>query len=445
MRVRGIMGRGMRTALVAISVGLAAVPAGLSAQETTAGPASPEHAAVIDAILADSKFEAAVAELDREHDQWVANIIELTEIPSPPFKEAARAQAYADKFRQLGLADVGIDAEGNVLGLREGTGNSDRLIVVSAHMDTVFPEGTPIKVRREGDRLYAPGVGDDTSGLATQLSLINALNVAGIEPQDDILFVGTVGEEGLGDLRGVRHLFTEDEYKDRISAFYSLDGGSEGGFTTGGVGSKRYRLTFSGPGGHSFGAFGLVNPMSALSQAVVNLYSVPVPQTPKTTYSASVVGGGTSVNAIPRDVWLEVDMRSVSAAELAKLEQAFLSGVDSAVNAENAARSTAEGQVTVDKKVVGDRPAGQTDPNADIVAFATAAYLSEGITPQYGSGSTDSNVAMSLGIPAVTLPRVAEGGRGHSVDEWVGIEKTGSVRIRKLDLLSILAVAGYRP
>ena len=433
---------GMRTAFMAMSLGLATATAGVRAQDTAA--VSPQHEMVIKAITADPKFQAAVAELGREHDQWIANIIELTEIPAPPFKETARAEVYADKFRELGLTNVKIDSAGNVLGLREGSGDSDRLIVVSAHMDTVFPEGTSVEVRREGDRLYAPGVGDDSTGLVTQLSLINALNVAGIATPDDILFVGTVGEEGLGDLRGVRYLFNEGEYKDRISAFYSIDGQTESGFTTGGVGSKRYRLTFSGPGGHSFGAFGLVNPLSALSQAVVNLYSIPVPSTPKTTYSASVVSGGTSVNSIPRDVWLEVDMRSVSASELAKLEQAFLKGVDAAVAAENAARSTAEGEIMVEKKVVGDRPAGETDPNSDIIAFTTAAYMSEGITPEYSSGSTDSNVAMSLGIPAITIPRAAEGDRAHSVDEWVGIEKTGAVKIRKLDLLSILAMAGYQ-
>jgi tripeptide aminopeptidase len=421
-----------------------ALLAGSSLAKVAAPPVSPAHAKVIHAIEARPAFKAAVAELDREHDQWVANIIKLTEIESPPFKEATRAAVYADMFRKLGLSDVEIDAEGNVLGLRKGTGSGGKIVVSSAHMDTVFPAGTPVKVRREGDKLFAAGVGDDSTGLATQISLINALNAAKIATPCDILFVGTVGEEGLGDLRGVRYLFTKGKYKDRIGAFFSIDGTSSDEFTVGGVGSKRYRLTFKGPGGHSFGAFGLVNPMVALGQVVTDLYKVPVPASPKTTYSASVVGGGTSVNAIPRDVWLEVDMRSESAAELAKVESAFLAIVQKSVAAENGARSTKEGPISVDVKLVGDRPAGSTPLDADIVRYATAAYVAEGITPDLGAGSTDSNVAMSLGIPAITIPRAAEGGRGHSVDEWIGTGKAGAVKIRKLDLATLLAMAGYR-
>ncbi|MDB5689621.1 MAG: peptidase [Sphingomonas bacterium] len=434
------MSRSNRPALLG-----AALACVLAAGAQAAPPAAtPADARIVRGIAAKPAFRAAVKALEQEHDAWVANIIALTEIPAPPFKEAARATAYAEMFRKAGLTDVEIDAEGNVLGLRKGTRPGGKLVVVSAHLDTVFPEGTPVKVRRDGERLYAPGVGDDSTGLATQLSLAKALDAAGIKTPDDILFVGTVGEEGLGDLRGVRHLFGTGKYKGRIRAFFSIDGTSDDGFTIGGVGSKRYRLTFSGPGGHSFGAFGLVNPLTALSQTVVDLYKIEVPKSPKTTYSASVVGGGTSVNAIPREVWLEVDMRSESAAELAKVERAFLAAVDRAVAGENAARSIAEAPVKVDVKLVGDRPAGATVADAEIVRLATAAYQSEGITPQMGSGSTDSNVAMSLGIPALTIPRAADGGRGHSVDEWIGIGKEGSLKIRKLDLLTILAVAGYR-
>ncbi|MBU3076660.1 M20/M25/M40 family metallo-hydrolase [Sphingomonas sp. XMGL2] len=404
---------------------------------------SPAQMRVIRTIEVRPAFKAALAELDREHPRWIENIVTLTEIPAPPFKEAERGKAYADMFRKLGL-EVSIDEVGNVLGLRRGTQPGGKAIVVSAHLDTVFPEGTPTKVRREGDKLFAAGVGDDSTGLATQLSLINAMNAADIRTPSDILFVGTVGEEGLGDLRGVRHLFTQGAYKDRIAAFFSLDGNSTDEFTIGGVGSKRYRLTFTGPGGHSFGAFGLVNPMTALGQTITDLYKVQVPASPKTTYSASVVGGGTSINAIPREAWLEVDMRSESAAELARLERQFLDIVGRAVAGENAARSTAEGPVKVDIKLVGDRPAGATPRDADIVGFTTAAYASAGITPRYSSSSTDSNVPMSLGIPAITIARSAQGGRSHSLDEWVGTTREPALRILRLDLLSVLAVAGYR-
>ena len=417
---------------------LAGNMAGAAWAQTTAA----EAAATIKRINGSREFRKAMAALERGHDEWVANIIALTEIPAPPFKEAVRAKAYAEMFRARGLANVEIDEEGNVLGLRKGNGGN--LIVVSAHMDTVFPEGTDVKVRREGNKLFAPGVGDDTTGLATQLAFIDAMAAANIRTRDDILFVGTVGEEGLGDLRGVRHLFMKGKYKGRIKAFFSIDGGGLDGITTGGAGSKRYRVTFKGPGGHSYGAFGIVNPMTAMSQAVVEFYKTPVPQNIKTTYSASVVGGGTSVNAIPNKVWMEFDMRSESAAELAKIEKRFLEVLAQAADTENRSRSTKEGSVTVEPELIGDRPAGHTPLSSDIVRYATAAYSAEGIKLNYGSSSTDSNIPISLGIPAVTISRVASGGRGHSLDEWVGVEKEANLRIKKIGLGTILAVAGMQ-
>jgi tripeptide aminopeptidase len=394
-------------------------------------------------LTASPKFKQAAAALDAGHDKWVADTIALTEIPAPPFKEEARAKAYLEMFRARGLTDVELDEAGNVLGLRKGAGGGP-ILIVSAHLDTVFPEGTNVKVRRDGDTLHAPGVGDDSSGLATQLALIDAMNAAGIRTRSDILFVGTVGEEGLGDLRGVRHLFNKGKYKGRAKAFISLDGGGMDTMVTGGAGSKRYRVTFKGPGGHSYGAFGLVNPMGALAGAVSELYAIKVPASPRTTYSASVVGGGTSVNSIPEEVWLEVDMRSESAAELAKLEQGFLAGVERAVAAENAARSTREGRITAENKPIGDRPAGQTPETADVVRFATAAYKAEGVTLKSASASTDANLPMSLGIPAVTMSRVARNARAHSPDEWIGIEKADNVKLKRMTLATILALAGMR-
>ena len=212
--------------------------------------------------------------------------------------------------------------------------------------------------------------------------------------------------------------------------------------TTGGVGSKRYRVTFKGPGGHSFGAFGLVNPMTAMSQAVVEFYKTQVPAQPKTTYSASVTGGGTSVNAIPNEVWMEFDMRSEDAGELDKVEKRFLTILNEAVETENNARSIKEGKITVDAKLVGDRPAGQTDRNSDIVQFATAAYTAHGVKPVYRTSSTDSNMPMSLKIQALTMPRADKGGRNHSLDEWVDVEKESNLKVKQIGLTTILAVAG---
>lgn len=410
------------------------------AQTAPAPTATPAATATVKRITGSPGYKKAVDALAAGHDRWVERIITLTEIPSPPFKEAARAAAYRDLFVAAGLTDVEIDPEGNVLGLRKGGG--DGLVVVSAHMDTVFPEGTDVKVRREGERLYAPGVGDDTTGLATQLSIIDAMNAAGLKTKADILFVGTVGEEGAGDLRGVRYLFTKGKYQGKAKAFFSLDGGGMDGVTVGGAGSKRYRVTFKGPGGHSYGAFGLVNPMAAMAQAVVDFYKIKVPADPKTTYSASVVGGGTSVNAIPRETWMEFDMRSESADSLARLEKSFLAILPQAAATENAARSTKEGPITVEPKLIGDRPAGRTPLTADIVQYATAAFAGEGLTIAYGAGSTDSNIPISLGIPAITIPRVAENGRGHSVDEWVSVAKPDNLKVKRLGLTMILATAG---
>ncbi|HUD93662.1 M20/M25/M40 family metallo-hydrolase [Sphingobium sp.] len=430
-----------RVALCAILVGTA-----MAASMAGAVPVhTPSDTRLIAAIKAKPAVKAAFAALEAEHDQWVENIVTLTEIPAPPFKEAARGKAYADMFRAAGLTDVEIDEAGNVLGMRRGTGKpGGKLVVVSAHLDTVFPEGTPVTVRREGSRLYAPGVGDDTSGLATQLSLVKALIASNISAPMDILFVGDVGEEGLGDLRGMKQLFGKGKYKDRIAAFFSIDDSSIDGLTNGGVGSKRYRLNFKGPGGHSFGAFGLVNPMTAMSQTVVDLYNIPVPKSPKTTFSASVVGGGSSVNAIPREVWLEVDMRSESAAELATLERAFLQTVDKAVAGENAARSTKDGVISVEKKIVGDRPAGSTAADTALVRQTAAAYGAEGVAARLSFSSTDANVPMSLGIPAITIPRAAKGERGHSTDEWIDVSAPESLKVKRMDLLAILAAAGYR-
>jgi len=407
-----------------------------------AGPAAAatNADAAVRHIVASRSYREAAASLDAKHEQWVSDIVKITQIPAPPFKEQARAKAFAEMLRERGL-DPKIDAEGNVLALRKGTA-SGPVVVVAAHLDTVFPEGTDVTVKRDGTRLSAPGVGDDSTGLATLLALVDAMKAGRVETRSDILFVGDVGEEGLGDLRGVRYLFEKGEYKGRIGAFFSLDGGGLDSMTTGGTGSKRYRITFKGPGGHSYGAFGIVNPMAALATTVTELYKLNVPANPKTTYSASVIGGGTSVNAIPNQVWLEVDMRSASAEELARLERQFLDIVPRAVAAENGARSTRNGEVTADLKVIGARPAGSTRPDSDIVRFAEAAYRAEGVSVSKETSSTDANEPMSLGIPAITMSRVVKSFGAHSPAEWVDVEKAPNVKLKRILLTTILATAG---
>ena len=396
---------------------------------------------VVGKIMASDAYARAVAQLDADHDRTVADIIALTEIPAPPFAEAVKAAHYLEMLRAHGLEDVERDGIGNAMGMRRGTGNGG-LIVVAAHLDTVFPAGTDVRVRREGSKLFAPGVGDDTRSLAVLLAYIRAMDAAGIKTRHDILFVGDVGEEGLGDLRGVRHLFTEGKYKDRIEAFFTVDSPEMENIVTGGVGSKRYRAIFRGPGGHSFGAFGIVSPMNAMAQAMVELSRMQVPAKPKTTYSASVVGGGTSVNAIPNEVWMEVDLRSEAPVELARIEARFHRILADVTDAENHARSTAQGAVTVEAVLIGDRPAGSTGHGTDIVRHATAAITAHGFAPRHVFSSTDANIPMALGIPAIKIGSGGTSGRAHSLDEWIDVEKSNSLNGMAAGLTAILAVAG---
>ena len=392
-------------------------------------------------IMASDAYRAAVATLATEHDRTVEDIIALTQIAAPSFQEETRARAFLAMAETHGLKNLQIDAEGNVTGLRPGIGNGP-LICVAAHLDTVFPAGTDLTVRRDGTRLYAPGVGDDTRSLAVLLAWLRAMDAAGVQTRADVLFVGDVGEEGPGDLRGMRHLFQKGPYKDRISAFITVDSPDMDRIAVGGVGSKRYRVTFNGPGGHSYGAFGLVNPMFAMADAIARLGRIEVPASPKTTYSASITGGGTSINSIPNSAWTEFDLRSEAPDELTKLEATFLNLIGKSVDAENAARATQAGPITAEIQKIGDRPAGYTDEASELVQFAHAAISAHGFTPGFEFSSTDANIPMSLGIPAIKIGSGGTGGRGHSLEEWIDVAPEPSVRGMAAGLATLLAVAG---
>jgi acetylornithine deacetylase/succinyl-diaminopimelate desuccinylase-like protein len=404
-------------------------------------PALPAHAGESPQAALPAPLHAA---LDVQYDQVIADLIRITETPAPPFKEEKRAALFAQMMRDAGIKDVTIDAEGNVLALRPGREDGP-VFVVSAHLDTVFPEGTPIKVRREGERLMAPGIGDDSLGLASLLAWARLLEANRITTRHPVLFVGTVGEEGPGDLRGVRHLFTNGEYAGRIGAFVSVDNADAGRIVNGAVGSRRYRLGFKGPGGHSYGAFGIVNPMVAMAETVRGLYAVTVPTDPKTTYAASVVSGGTSVNSIPDAIALEVDMRSSSPEALAELEQAMLAAAEAGVAGENAARSTRAGAITLEPVLIGDRPAGGTAADHPLVASAMRASKAAGFAPRLDESSTDSNIPMSLGVPALTIGTGAGGGRTHSLDEYLETGRERFMAGLSVGLAVILDHAGASP
>jgi acetylornithine deacetylase/succinyl-diaminopimelate desuccinylase-like protein len=396
---------------------------------------------IIREVMESEAYGRAVATLTAEHDRTVEDIVTLTQIAAPSFQEETRARAFLAMAKAHGLKDLEIDGEGNVTGRRPGVGNGP-LICIAAHLDTVFPAGTDLTVRREGTQLHAPGVGDDTRSLAVLLAWLRAMDAADVRTRADLLFVADVGEEGPGDLRGMRHLFGKGRYKDRISAFITVDSPDMSHIATGGVGSKRYRVTFRGPGGHSYGAFGLVNPMFAMADTITRLGHITVPVSPKTTYSASVTGGGTSINSIPNSVWTDFDLRSESSAELARLEASFLDLVARSVAAENAARSTRNGPVSTEILKTGDRPAGRTDERSELVRLAYAAISAHGFQPKFETSSTDANIPMSLGIPAIKIGSGGTGGRAHSLEEWIDVAPEPSIRGMAAGLATVLAVAG---
>lgn len=392
-------------------------------------------------ITAHPAFAAAQHCLRAQHDRLVEEIIALTEIPAPPFKEQRRAAAMLEMMRAQGLEDVALDGIGNVTGIRRGRGNA-QMVAIAAHLDTVFPEGTDVTVRREGTRLFAPGVGDDTRGLAVLLAFARALDAAGIETEQDLLFVADVGEEGKGDLRGVRHLFTEGAYRDRISAFFTFDSPEMEPVATQAVGSHRYRVAFRGPGGHSFSAFGTVNPAHAMADVVAGMARWKVPANPRTTFCASVFGGGSSINAIPGEVWVEIDLRSVSADELNRLDSDLQMLIAAAVEAENARNDTSLGQITTEVERIGSRPAGGTPSDAPILKACAQALAAFGFEMQPRASSTDANIPMSLGIPAVKIGTGGTSGRAHSLDEWIDVEPELSLRGLYAGLAAVLGTAG---
>jgi acetylornithine deacetylase/succinyl-diaminopimelate desuccinylase-like protein len=396
------------TALAAALAALFVLPLDAAAQ---AGRASTRPLPV---PAGNARVKEALAYLERTEAQTVEEQIALCQIPAPPFKEAARAADFRRRLEALGLRNVRIDAEGNVIGERPGEPGGPT-VVISGHLDTVFPEGTDVTVKREGTRLRGPGIGDDCRGLAVVLATARALDAAKVRTRGTLLFVGTVGEEGEGNLRGVRHLFAT-ELKDKVDYFVSVDGTGIG-ITSDAVGSHRYRVTYKGPGGHSYGAFGMPNPMHALGRAIAALADFQVPADPKVTFSVGVVEGGTSVNSIAASASMLVDMRSVDAAALQALDDRFQKAVRDALAAENG-RWQSDVELTVQVDTAGIRPAGSQPAGAPVVRAATDAARALGLQAPIGASSTDANIPISLGIPAVTVDGGGDGGGAHSLDEW---------------------------
>lgn len=390
-------------------------------------------------ITSDARVRRAVTFFEQTDASALRELVALTQVPAPPFKESERAKRFAEMMRAAGADSVVIDEIGNVVAVRRGIRRARR-VGVAGHMDTVFPEGTDVRVKQRGDTLFAPGVGDNTRGLIAMLQTVRALAHANIRTDADLVFVGTVGEEGLGDLRGMKHMFRDGA--PRFDAVIAVDASSDESITNAAIGSKRYRVTFIGPGGHSWSAFGTANPIHAVSRAIQKFDAAASRYTAvnaATTYSVGRIGGGTSVNAVPAQAWAEVDLRSEDPARLSSLDSIFHISMVDALNEQNALRRTGP-ELTLEARLIGDRPSGTTAANAPLVQRAMAATRAIGMTPRLDESSTDANVPISRGIPAITVSRGGEDGRAHSTDEyWVHTNSTRGLR-RLLFLL--LAEAG---
>ena len=410
-------------------------------------PIDPDLRQAFDAVRADPRVVEALEQLRLREPATIEEQIRITEIPAPPFMEDERAAYYLEQLRARGLNDAWIDSEGNAIGRRPGFGNSDGnsdgnsagnrpLLLIGAHLDTVFPPEVDVSVSFRDGRYYAPGIGDDSRGLAVLLAVIEVLAESGIETGADILFTGNVGEEGRGDLRGVKALFRDHP---EIDGFISVDGVRISRITIGGTGSRRFEFRFSGPGGHSFGAFGLASATHAMGRAIARIADLRTPGYPKTTFTVGTVAGGTSVNSIAADAVFAIDMRSNSPEELARLEAQARQAAIAAVAEENARWNN--GEITVDFVLIGDRPTGLTPVGSPIVQAAALAFDANRIPlRELGISSTDSNVPMSLGIPAITMAGGGDGGGAHSPGEWFAPEQShlGPQTV----LLTILALAG---
>ena len=364
-----------------------------------------------------AKVRAALDLLKADNAWTIQQQIELTQIPSPPFKESARAAEYKKRLEALGLRNVRIDSIGNVIAERRGMGNGPT-VVIAGHLDTVFPEGTNVAVKRDGTKLSAPGIGDDDRGLAVVLAVARAFEKTGIQTNGTVYFVGNVGEEGPGNLRGTRYLFAK-ELKGKIDYFISVDGTGLD-IASRAVGSYRYRVTYKGPGGHSYGAFGIPNPIHAMGRAIAGISDIQVPSTPKTTFNVGIVQGGTSVNSISGDATMEVDMRSEDAASLASVDAKVQKLLRDALNAENARWTgprAAAAKLTLVVDTMGIRPTGGQSDTAKIVQTAIAAGKSLGFVVTTQASSTDANIPISLGVPGIRLGGGGKGEGAHALGE----------------------------
>ena len=386
----------------------------------------------------------AAGEWFRAHEEEIADWqLELARIAAPPFGEAERADWLRARFRELGLHDVRLDEVGNVVAVRPGRARQP-YVAISAHLDTVFPAGTPLNVYRDGKRLFGPGISDNGAGVTAMLALVGALRENNIPTATSLLLIGNVGEEGEGYLRGMRHLFSNPHWKENIAYTLVLDGAGTDTVVAEALGSRRYEVTVRGPGGHSWSDFGTLNPIIVLARAIEKFSETRVPTTPKTTFNVGVIQGGTSVNSIPESASMRVDIRSTSSTEIERLERALRAALDYALAEESSAldgRTVASRVgVSFEAKVIGNRPAGDLASNARLlqVIRAVDSYLENSSHVQ--RASTDANIPLSLGMEAIAIGAGGSGGGAHTLHEW--FDSTGRELGLKRILLTALTLAG---
>ena len=391
--------------------------------------------------LADQPQVRAALDWFTKNLRWVDDEqVKLTEIPAPSFQEAKRADAVRDILASEGLT-IQTDKIGNVIGELPGSDERE-VVVLAAHLDTVFPAGTEIKVRREGGRLLAPGISDNGTGLAGLLAVARAIQAAKIKPRRTILFAANVGEEGEGNLRGMRALI--DAYRAKLRAVIVLDGSGTDHVTTKALASRRLEVLITGPGGHSWSDFGMANPINALVRASVRFINTKVPTAPRTTFNLGQIEGGTSVNSIPYEAKLKVDLRSENEDEIARLESSLRDCVAAGVKDEmDNARERNRGKLEWKINQIGSRPGGELPPDSPLLAALRSADEYVGNQSRVERSSTDANIPLSLGIEAIALGAGGSGGGAHSLQEWY--EPAGRDLGLKRVLLTLLGVAGLAP
>lgn len=412
------------TSLKSASVQLASVvwlSSALFGLDTLAADGGTKHQAAFKTISGKPAVKAALEQIRREDERTLREQIEISEIAAPSRKEEIRANDYIRRLREQGLTEIATDAEGNVIARRPGTSRNAPTLVISAHLDTVFSAETNVKVRKEGNRYYGAGIADDARGLTVLLSVLRSMQENKLRTQGDVLFVATVGEEGLGNLRGVKALFRD---RKDIDGFISVDGTEsprlapgESEVVTRAVGSRRWQIAFTGPGGHSYENFGTASAVHAMGRAIGAISDLQAPVEPKTTFTVAIVSGGTAINAIAEKAQLQLDIRSESATALAALEEQILAAAERA-GVDEGKRWNAE-PVRVERTLLGDRPAGAGSSDNPIASAWIGALVALGEKPPMPvAGSTDANVPMGLGIPAITASGGGVADKAHSLDEW---------------------------